>query len=115
MPKVKKRYIDPDNPDSSVTPSALKKMGKERQIEFMREWFGERYEDPTVSQPYDSEEGGYIYINGGPFDTREELESEFSLFVKETALEELIEELEADCTDWTHTDRYSDTWYRAFF
>ena len=34
----------------------------------MAEWFLENYEDPAQGVPYDSGEGGYQYIFGGPYD-----------------------------------------------
>ena len=81
MPRKVTHYTDPDVEGGQyqyiITRTALGKMEKKRQLDIMRQWFYERYEDPVNSQPYESSEGGYIYINGGPFDAREELETEF--------------------------------------
>jgi hypothetical protein len=41
---------------------------KEDQMELMEEWFRKHFEDPAERTPYESAEGGYIYIWGGPFD-----------------------------------------------
>ena len=65
-----------------ITEEALSKAVPEIQRDIMREWFINNYEDPVECLPYDSEEGGYIYIWGGPYDPFEELESEFSGIVK---------------------------------
>lgn len=35
--------------------------------EEMAEWFLENYEDPANGVPYDGREGGYQYVNGGPY------------------------------------------------
>lgn len=43
----------------------------------MVEWFFENFEDPAESTPYESAEGGYQYIYGGPFDAYEELLAQF--------------------------------------
>jgi hypothetical protein len=72
----------------------------------MRHWFYERYEDPVNSQSHDSREGGYIFVNGGPFDAREELEAEFSPVVKQAVIDKLAKELEDECLYWTYTDSY---------
>jgi uncharacterized protein YdcH (DUF465 family) len=110
MPRKATHYTDPEveggQYQHNISRTALGKMGKKRQQDIMRQWFYERYEDPVNSQPYDSEEGGYIYVNGGPFDAREELEAEFSPIVKQAVIDELAKELEDVCMDWTHTDSY---------
>lgn len=53
--------------------SDFKKMSREEQIETMRAWFLESYEDPVERTPYESREGGYIYIWGGPYYAHDEL------------------------------------------
>lgn len=46
-------------------------------VEELVEWFFENYEDPANGVPYESAEGGYQYVFGGPYDAREALESRF--------------------------------------
>ena len=41
------------------------------------EWFLKHYEDPVEHTPFDSKEGGYIYVFGCPYDAKEELENHF--------------------------------------
>jgi hypothetical protein len=67
----------------------------------MRHWFHQHYTDPVENTPYESAEGGYIYIWGGPYDPREELEDEFSGVAREIAIEELAEELREITWEWT--------------
>jgi len=43
----------------------------------MAEWFLENYEDPSNSVPYESAEGGYQYMNGGPYYAAEVLRENF--------------------------------------
>jgi len=87
---------DSDNPD------------REAQLQMMRDWFFERFEDPAERTPYESREGGYIWIWGGPYDAREELESEFGDSVPEDVIEELADELSAQCWEWAPTPSRED-------
>ncbi|MDR7141834.1 hypothetical protein J2X43_000025 [Rhizobium sp. BE258] len=43
----------------------------------MKEWFYAHYEDPAQSLPHSSADGGYQWINGGPYEPTEVLEEEF--------------------------------------
>lgn len=85
---------------------------KDEQLRMMRAWFFENFEDPAERTPYESAEGGYIWIWGGPYDAREELENEFSDSVPEDVINELVDELEGCCYEWAPTpssDDYDDT------
>ena len=66
--------------------------------DFLVNWFLKRYEDPANNTPYESREGGYIYLYGGPYDARDELEDNFP--DNPSALDDAIEELEAISIDW---------------
>jgi len=66
----------------------------------MRTWFLNNYEDPAESCPYETAEGGYQWIWGGPCDAREELEDAFKC--SEKALEKAVEMVEEDGTlEWS--------------
>ena len=71
----------------SVEIEAVANLDRESQLRTMRRWFGERFEDPVHRLPYCSREGGYQWIYGGPYDAREELESEFGGIVSEDVVE----------------------------
>ena len=43
----------------------------------MEAWFRFRFEDPAHNTPYDSAEGGYIWVSGGPYGAREQIEEQF--------------------------------------
>ena len=73
---------------------------RESAVQEMLEWFGERYEDPVHRTPYESAEGGYIWIWGGPYDATEELESKFGGEYPEEWIQQAVEVLEQDCTEW---------------
>lgn len=102
MSRLSKKYTNPDTDKQTVTPSALKRMGKDRQIDVMRQWFGENYQDPNDDLPYDNEDPyGFSWLNGGPFETRDVLEEEFGTIAKDQSINELIEELEETSSIWS--------------
>lgn len=98
---IRKRYYSENDQEVGVTPSQLKRLGKAKQIEYMTYWFHRNYEDPVEETPYESAEGGYIYIWGGPYEAKDELFDEFGSFIAETRIDEAVEEVESDgITDW---------------
>jgi hypothetical protein len=87
---------------------ALRDASREDQLEMMEDWFRLHYEDPAQRTPYESAEGGYIYIWGGPYDAREELEQNFQDTVAQDVIDELVEKLQGECWDWAPTPRRED-------
>lgn len=87
--------------------SDFNNMSPEEQVVNMRNWFFEYFEDPVERTPYESSEGGYIYIWGGPYIAHDEL-SVFSGFVDDELIESLANELSRDCPEWTSAERPSD-------
>jgi hypothetical protein len=57
----------------------------------MVDWFFANFEDPAHETPWDGE---YVYIWGGPYEAREELEEAFGAFATESMLEAAAEEIE---------------------
>lgn len=74
---------------------------KERMIA----WFRENYTDPAEICPYESAEGGYEYIWGGPYDAYEELESKFGGTVPDKLIAEVAGELTSLCWEWSGIPR----------
>lgn len=102
-------FFDPDN-------DWLREAPKNQQIEAMRRWFHARFEDPANCMPYDSGEGGYQFIYGGPHDPNDEIQERFTNFVDYEVMDELITELHQQCGDewapidhgdWGYDDIYS--------
>lgn len=86
-----------------ISEDSLRDADPELQRDVMETWFRKNFEDPAERTPYESAEGGYIWIWGGPYDAREELGSEFSDIVPEEVIEELAEKLEGECWEWAPT------------
>ena len=94
--------------DHTLSKDALRVSDSETQSDVMRTWFHQNFEDPAERTPYESSEGGYIWIWGGPYDAREELMSEFSDVVPEDLIEELATELENECWQWAPAPSIND-------
>jgi hypothetical protein len=85
---------------STIKESQLKDAGESIQLEAMRAWFYGHYQNPVEETPYDSEEGGYIFMYGGPFDPKEELSSRFSNLVSDDIIQRLADELGDEAWQW---------------
>lgn len=65
----------------------------------MREWFTARYCDPAHNTPYNSREGGYLFVNGGPYDPSDELHTRFGRLVPGDVIQEVADELVMEVGD----------------
>lgn len=105
--RMPRRYDLPDFNDT-ITASKLKRARKDTQLDVMRTWFHANYENPVENTPYETAEGGYIYIWGGPYEPFEELEAEFGSTVPEKVIRELADELCAIAWEWTGHPEYDE-------
>lgn len=96
--------------DKKVPLKSLRYNSKDNQLEAMRSWFYANYEDPANACPYESREGGYAFIYGGPYDADEELQGFFGGYVKDDYIQELVSELQGECFDWSGNSNNID-WY----
>lgn len=73
----------------------------------MREWFHENYEDPANSLPYSSGDGGFQWVNGGPYSPLEALQEEFDSVYSFESIEAVAQSItDQDGTfDWSPRDR----------
>jgi hypothetical protein len=84
------------------------------QAEAMKAWFLARYCDPAEETPYNSREGGYLFVHGGPYDPREEISERFSVFASAEAIGAVTEELISQVGDswapihWGYEDEYDE-------
>ena len=70
-------------------------------VSAIRKWFNDNYKNPNDVCPYDSKEGGYIYIYGGPYDARQEIGMMFGEAVEADIIDEVASELEGICFEWS--------------
>jgi hypothetical protein len=79
----------------------FRRLKKAEKLELMVDWFHQNYEDPANSTPYESAEGGYQWIWGGPYNSSEELGSKFGDIVPQSYIDEAVERIEEDdIVDW---------------
>lgn len=71
----------------------LETADEEEQRIAMREWFLARFCDPAIETPYNGREGGYIFINGGPYDPADEIFHRFSGIVNDDVIQEVVHDL----------------------
>src|SRR6266568_5072301 len=100
MSKLEAEFPSPET-HTSYSLEELEAAEPEEQKEIMRHWFWYNYYYPVERTPYESREGGYIYIWGGPYDAEEVLYDEFGEYVPHDVIQELIDELEEQCIEWT--------------
>jgi hypothetical protein len=108
MPRRKPRHYPLADGEGSMTATEVRRAGHDSQLEVMRTWFYANYEDPVENTPYESAEGGYMYIWGGPYDPEEELQDEFGGLVPDKVIEELADELRDVSPEWTGHPEYDD-------
>jgi hypothetical protein len=63
----------------------------------MADWFRANFENPAEETPWD---GGYVYIWGGPYIAREELDEAFGAVATEAAIEAAIKLIEEQDDSW---------------
>ena len=74
----------------------LRKTSTQQKLVAMRAWFRTRYWDPANDTPYNSREGGYLFVEGGPYSPREELTDRFDGLVSTRLISQVIAELESE-------------------
>lgn len=91
------------------TPSGFRRLSKAKKIEAMVAWFGANFEDPAHRTPYETAEGGYQWIHGGPFDASEQVGDEFADVEDLEAIQLAVDEIQSDgIYDWAPTPDHSD-------
>lgn len=81
---------------NGYTESEFKRLKKADRIEIMVSWFNANYEDPVHRMPYNSREGGYQWIHGGPYDALEVLSEEFEGAADFVMIEQAVDEIQSD-------------------
>lgn len=112
---IQKRPFLEDGSQYGVSRSQFRRMRKTEKREAMLQWFSENYKDPAENTPYESAEGGYQYIWGGPYEARDELYAQFGDIVPERLIEEVAQEIERHGTfDWAPVQKDEDRDDRSF-
>jgi hypothetical protein len=93
---------DPDLVESLETgppsdPPDIRGLTNGRATKKMADWFLANFENPAESTPRD---GGYVYIWGGPYNAREELDEAFGVVATERAIEAAVEQIENEGFEW---------------
>lgn len=79
-------------------------MNPAEQIEMMVDWFKFHFEDPANDTPHSKDQGGYVFLWGGPFDADEEIQAEFSDSVDFEAMQSAVSEIQSGGTfNWAPT------------
>ncbi|MEV5418635.1 MULTISPECIES: hypothetical protein [Streptomyces] len=74
-------------------------------VDEMVDWFFENYEDPANGVPFDSGEGGYQYVLGGPYDARDVLANQFPDASAED-VDDAVLLIESDGHEWVKKGDY---------
>jgi len=96
----------------------INKLDSNTQKNIMRNWFYSNFEDPAENTPYESKEGGYIYIWGGPFDAKEVLDDMFANYASRESINELVSELESESAEWVgkvSSEAYDEYFYSVIY
>jgi hypothetical protein len=99
MPRKRRSYFL-SKTGEHIAGSKVKRLTQDDQLSLMRHWFDDRY-DPPDELPYDSSEGGFQWIWGGPYDARDVIENEFGGIASDKAIEELVSELRDINFEWS--------------
>lgn len=77
----------------------------ETKVNELIDWFNEEYEDPAQHVSYDSGEGGYQYVNGGPYDASEVLSEEYPE-IEEGLISRAVKLITNEGTEWVKKGQY---------
>jgi hypothetical protein len=81
--------FDPDN-------HWLRTADVEPQLIAMRAWFVARYCDPAHETPYNGREGGYLFVDGGPYDPADVLRTRFAGLVSGELIQRIVDEMHSE-------------------
>lgn len=92
------------------------KATEKQQLVALRAWFRARYWDPANDTPYQSSEGGYIWIGNGPHSPDEVLGDRFSGVVDARVVARVAQEMRDEVGDeWARISVGSDDYYDERF
>ncbi|MBO9407646.1 hypothetical protein J7399_09415 [Shimia sp. R9_1] len=84
-------------------------MSEQDLVDSLVQWFHHFYEDPQNETPFDSEEGDFVYIYGGPYNAEEVIRDSFGSFVTDAVIQEVVDQVQRDGTvNWAPSPNHSD-------
>ena len=89
----------------TIPPDDFSGLSLEAAVEQITDWFFVNFEDPANSTPYESAEGGYQYIWGGPYDARDIIENIFADTASDELITAAIAAVEQEGYEWAPHDR----------
>lgn len=99
-PEILKHWEEVQHDPLTIPPDDFEGMDTEDAVALIKSWFGENFEDPVETTPYISAEGGYQYIWGGPYNTRDIIENVFADSASDELIAAAIQEIEHNATEW---------------
>ena len=76
----------------------IREMNHDDVVEAMVRWFFANFEDPVENTPWN--DGEYVFICGGPYDARDELEDAFGQVASDRAIAAAIDRIEEEGDMW---------------
>lgn len=73
----------------------LKSASKKKQVSAICQWFAMRYCNPDNELPFCSQEGGYVWLDGGPYHAKDIITSNFEGIVSDEIIEKSISTIES--------------------
>jgi hypothetical protein len=92
------RAFDEIQHDPISDPPDVSGMSDEDAVEAIKVWFLTNFEDPVHETPRD--DGSYVYIWGGPYDTDDIIENVFAGLTSDKVMADVIRELEYESFEW---------------
>lgn len=100
-----------DLKDDNYSPSgSVEGLSDDEASDIIVDWFLHFYADPTHEMPYDSQEGGYQFIYGGPYDATEVLEDAFDTLASDQAISLAVDKINDtyDVWEWAPSPLHPD-------
>jgi hypothetical protein len=104
-PKVLDLWDEVQHDPLTLPPDDFRGLDIEDAVALIRGWFFENFEDPAHSTPYESREGGYQYIWGGPYNTRDIIENVFADTASDELIDAATDSVEKDGIAWVPNSR----------
>ena len=76
----------------------IREMNHDDVVEAMVGWFFANFEDPAENTPWN--DGEYVFICGGPYEARDELEDAFGQVASDRAIAAAIDRIEEEGDMW---------------